>query len=409
MSDVGAIDDIDAADFDPNALQDGLLMHIENVHERYAEWRAKCEVMPGNPFSEETQSYNTKGIGFTALSHAAVSEVLTDASRFSTHLYADIMGVVMGRTMLQMDGANHRAHRLLATPAFRQKMLDHWRTDLVEVVCDELISAFVARGHADLVKEYTFAFPVQVIARMIGLPRSDYRRFQKLSIELLNVVYDWDTGTKAAAALREYFKPILDDRRRNPQDDLISALAGAEIDGQQLTDEEIYSFLLLILPAGVETTYRSSGNLLVALLTHPAYLEEVRGNETALRTAIEEGLRWEPPITALVRTCIADTEIAGVAIKAGDGVNVAIASANRDEAKFDNPAQFNPHREGLSHMTFGYGPHMCLGMHLARMESAVALGMLFDRIPGLRLDPDHEEPRITGVAFRSPAAIHVKF
>ncbi len=396
-------------DFDPSDLQDGLLKHVENVHERYAEWRAKCEVMPGNPFTEETQAQRTPQAGFTALSHAAVSEVLSDSERFSTEFYADIMGVVMGRTMLQMDGPEHRSHRLLATPAFRQKMLDHWRTDLVEVVCDELISSFEGRGHAELVKEYTFAFPVQVIARMIGLPRADYRRFQRLSIELLNVVYDWDVGTKAAASLREYFKPILDDRRRNPQDDLISALAGAELDGQQLTDEEIYAFLLLILPAGVETTYRSSGNLLVALLTHPQHLDEVRGNEPALRTAIEEGLRWEPPITALVRTAVVDTEVAGVAIKTGDGVNVSIASANRDPAKFSDPATFNPHRDGLSHLTFGYGPHMCLGMHLARMESAVALGMLFERIPGLRLDPAYEEPKITGVAFRSPAAIHVTF
>jgi cytochrome P450 len=402
--DANAVDD-----FDPSSLQDGLLKHIDNVHERYTEWRSRGAVLAGNPFTEETAIKNSATTGFTALSHAAVSEILSDSERFSTSLYADIMGVVMGATMLQMDGAEHRAHRLLATPAFRQKMLDHWRTDLVEVVCDELISSFEGRGHAELVKEYTFAFPVQVIARMIGLPRSDYRRFQKLSIELLNVVYDWETGTNAAVALREYFKPILDDRRANPQDDLISALAGAEIDGQQLTDEEIYSFLLLILPAGVETTYRSSGNLLVALLTHPTYLDEVRGNEAALRTAVEEGLRWEPPITALVRTCVVDTEVAGVAIKAGDGVNVSIASANRDPAKFDDPAEFNPHREGLSHMTFGYGSHMCLGMHLARMESAVALGMLFDRIPDLHLDPDADAPKITGVAFRSPARINVRF
>ncbi|HVS67102.1 MAG TPA: cytochrome P450 [Mycobacteriales bacterium] len=396
-------------DFNPEDLQDGLLKHVDNVHERYADWRARGGLLPGNPFTDETRTVNTAATGFTALSHAAVSQVLSDSEHFSTALYADIMGVVMGRTMLQMDGTEHRAHRLLATPAFRQKMLDHWRTELVEVVCDELISSFEGRGHAELVKEYTFAFPVQVIARMIGLPRADYKRFQRLSIELLNVVYDWDTGMVAAAALREYFKPILDARRREPRDDLISALAGAEIDGQQLTDEEIYSFLLLILPAGVETTYRSSGNLLVALLTHPHYLEEVRGNEPALRTAIEEGLRWEPPITALVRTCAVDTEVAGVPIRAGDGVNVAIASANRDEARFDNPAAFNPHRHGLSHLTFGYGPHMCLGMHLARMESAVALGMLFDRIPDLRLDPDRDTPKITGVAFRSPAAIPVRF
>ena len=236
----------------------------------------------------------------------------------------------------------------------------------------------------------------------------DHRRFQRLSIELLNVVYDWDKGMVAAAQLREYFKPILDDRRREPQDDLISTLAEAEIDGQRLTDEEILSFLLLILPAGVETTYRSSGNLLVALLTHPQYLEEARGNEAFLRTAIEEGLRWEPPITSLIRTAIVDAELGGMPVKADDGINVSIAAANRDPARFEDPTVFNPHRSDLSHMTFGYGPHICLGMHLARMESAVALGMLFERIPGLHLDPDAEPPKITGVAFRSPADIRAR-
>ncbi|HVT22216.1 MAG TPA: cytochrome P450, partial [Mycobacteriales bacterium] len=274
-------------DFDPNELQDGLLKDIDNVHERLAEARERHPIMAGNPFTEETRTQNTPPAGFTVLSHELVTEVLGDPERFSTAFYADIMGVVMGKTMLQMDGPEHRAHRLLATPAFRQKMLERWRTELVEVVCDELISKFEKRGHAELVKEYTFAFPVQVIARMIGLPRADYRRFQRLSIQLLNVVYDWDTGMVAAAELREYFKPILDDRRRAPQDDLISSLAEAEVDGKRLTDEEIFAFLLLILPAGVETTYRSSGNLLVALLTHPQYVDEVRASRPALVHAIE--------------------------------------------------------------------------------------------------------------------------
>jgi cytochrome P450 len=273
------------------------------------------------------------------------------------------------------------------------------------VVCDELISQFDGRGHAELVREYTFAFPVQVIARMIGLPRAGYRRFQRLSIELLNVVYDWDKRMVAAAQLREYFTPILAGRRREPQDDLISSLAEAEIDGQRLTDEEIFSFLLLILPARVETTFRSSGNLLVALLTHPHYVEEVRGNPAFLLKAIEEGLRWEPPIISLIRTAIADTELGGMPVKAGDGINVSIAAANRDPARFEDPTTFNPHRSDLSHMTFGYGPHMCLGMHLARMESAVALGMLFARMPDLHLAPNGEAPKIAGVAFRSPASI----
>jgi hypothetical protein len=147
-----------------------------------------------------------------------------------------------------------------------------------------------------------------VIARMIGL---------------LNVVYDWDTGMVAAAELREYFKPILDARRHDPRDDLISLLAEAEIDGQRLTDEEIFGFLLLILSAGVETSDRPSGNLLVALLTHPQHLEEVRESKLALVHAIEEGLRWEPPTTSFIRKATVDGELGGMAVKAGE------AAANR--------------------------------------------------------------------------------
>jgi len=151
------------------------------------------------------------------------------------------------------------------SPSFRAALPERWRTELVQVVVHELIDQFAPRGRAELVREFTFAFPVQVIARIMGLPREDYPRFQRLSIELLNVVYDWDRGIAASAALKEYFGKIPAERRRNPQDDLISTLAEPEIDGARLTDDEIFAFLLLILPAGVETTYRVSGNLLVAL------------------------------------------------------------------------------------------------------------------------------------------------
>ena len=170
------------------------------------------------------------------------------------------------------------------SPSFRTALLERWRSELVEVVVHELIDRFAPRGRAELAREFTFAFPVQVIARIMGLPREDYLRFQRLSIELLNVVYDWDRGIAASASLKTYFAEILAERRRHPQDDLISMLAESEIDGARLTDDEIFAFLLLILPAGVETTYRASGNLLVALLTEPALLRRcARGSRHAPR------------------------------------------------------------------------------------------------------------------------------
>ncbi|MBV8928891.1 MAG: cytochrome P450, partial [Mycobacteriaceae bacterium] len=248
--------------FDPAELQAGLLMPVENVHERLRAAREKHPVMVGNPFAE-TGGQSLGVAGVTALGYDECHAVLTDPDTFSSSVYDQIMGPVMGRTLLELEGADHRAHRALVSPSFRAKLLERWRTELVEVVVHSLIDRFSSRGRAELVREFTFAFPVQVIARLMGLPRADYVRFQRLSIELLSVVYDWDRGIAASAALKTYFGEVLASRRVRPQDDLISTLAEAEIDGARLSDEEIFAFLLLILPAGVETTYRASGNLLV--------------------------------------------------------------------------------------------------------------------------------------------------
>jgi len=420
-------------EFDPAELQGGLLMQVENVHERLREAQARHRVMVGNPFAE-VRSGAIGDLGVTVLGYDECQTVLTHPDTFSSSIYDQIMGPVMGRTLLELDGAEHRASRALVSPSFRTALLERWRSELVEVVVHELIDRFAPRGRAELAREFTFAFPVQVIARIMGLPRDDYLRFQRLSIELLNVVYDWDRGTAASASLKAYLTEILADRRRNPQDDLISTLAESEIDGARLTDDEIFAFLLLILPAGVETTYRASGNLLVALLTEPApammqwghlplagdeamrrsgatapLLDALRADRGMLRGAFEEALRWEPPITTVVRRAIRDCELGGVAIPAGTNVSVSVAAANRDPARYPDPDRFDPTRKNIAHQTFGGGPHLCLGMHLARMEGTVAINSLLDRLPDLRLDPSAPAPHVVGVAFRSPAALPVEF
>ena len=395
-------------EFDPAELQDGLLMAVENVHERLREARERHSVMPGNPFGETSgQALDVAGV--TVLGYDECHTVLTDSDRFSSSIYEHIMGPVMGRTLLEQEGAEHHASRALVSPSFRAKLLERWRTELVEVVVHELINRFAPRGCADLVREFTFAFPVQVIARLMGLPREDYLRFQRLSIELLSVVYDWEVGIAASEALKEYFGEILAERRRDPQDDLISTLAESEIDGVRLCDDEIFAFLLLILPAGVETTYRASGNLLVAMLTEPSLLETVRADRSLLPGAIEEALRWEPPISTVVRVASRDCELGGLVIPSGTNVSVSVAAANRDPKRYPDPDRFDPTRTNIAHLTFGAGAHVCLGMHLARMETTVAINALLDRLPDLHLDPTAPSPHITGVAFRSPAALPVEF
>jgi cytochrome P450 len=396
-----------ANEFDPAELQGGLLMEVENVHERLRDARSRHRVMVGSPFAETSSGIMESGV--TVLGYDECQTVLTHPDTYSSSIYSQVMGPVMGRTLLELEGAHHRAARALVSPSFRAALLDRWRSDLVEVVVHELIDSFAQRGRAELARDFTFAFPVQVIARIMGLPRQDYPRFQRLSIELLNVVYNWDCGIAASAALTAYFSEILAERRRNPQDDLITMLSQSEIDGTRLTDDEIFAFLLLILPAGVETTYRASGNLLVALLTEPERLDAVRADPGMMPGAFEEGLRWEPPITTVVRVAARDCELSGVAIPAGTNISVSVAAANRDPKRYPDPDRFDPARKNIAHLTFGGGPHLCLGMHLARMEAVVAINALVDRLPGLRLDPNAPPPHVTGMAFRSPVALPVEF
>jgi cytochrome P450 len=346
---------------------------------------------------------------YTVYSYDLVSQVLRDNHTFSSQVYAEMMGPVMGHTILEMDEPEHRHHRSLVAEAFRHKTLARWEAELVQAVVDELIDGFAGEGRAELVRQFTFPFPVQVIARILGLPRSDYPRFQRWSLELISVGTDWDRGIAASEKLRDYFKAIVDQRRADPADDLISDLAHAEIDGHTLSDEEIFAFLRLLLPAGVETTYRSSGNLLFGLLTHPNQLDAVRRDRALLPQAIEEGLRWEPPLHGIARVATVDVELGGVVLKAGSVVSVALGAANRDDARYPDPDRFDIFRDPQQHIAFGFGPHMCLGMHLARMETRVAIEALLDRLPGLRLDPGGDDPHIHGQIFRSPTSLPVRF
>ena len=190
---------------------------------------------------------------------------------------------------------------------------------------------------------------------------------------------------------------------------MISVLVHAELDGTRLDDEQICAFLRLLLPAGAETTYRSSSNLLFGLLTHPDQLEAVRKDRSLIPQAIEEGLRWEPPLTSIIRVAAEDTEVCGVRIPAGAAIMVCTGSANHDESRWENPEEFDIFRKRFPPVAFGFGPHVCLGQHLARMETAVALNALLDRLPNLRLDPEAEDPHITGLMFRSPIALPVLF
>jgi cytochrome P450 len=346
---------------------------------------------------------------YAALSYDAVSEVLRDGQRFTSKGYALSMGPVMGRTILEMDEPEHGRYRRLLQHAFTRKALDRWEHELVAPIVNGLIGRVLARGSADLIRELTFPFPVSVIAGMIGVPEEDLASFHRWAIELISVSFDPAAGLAASRQLGALFQRVLEERRRAPRDDLMSVLAFAEIEGTRLTDEEIISFCRLLAPAGAETTYRSSSNLLFGLLSHPDQLDAVRRDRSLLPQAIEEGLRWEAPLTSILRISTGDTEVCGVPIPAGAMVMVNLGSANRDETRWERPEAFDIFRASRTHMAFAFGAHRCLGMHLATMETSVVLRALFDRLPGLRLDPSAQDVHITGMIFRTPLALPVLF
>jgi cytochrome P450 len=345
----------------------------------------------------------------TVFGFEEVVQVLRDNETYSSNVYTDVMGLVMGRTILEMDEPEHRMHRALVAPSFRSKVLERWEEDLVALVVNELIDGFIDRGSSDLVRDITFNFPVQVIARILGLPLSDYPKFQRWALELTSVAANFERGMAASAALRDYFVDVMAERRATPGDDLISDLVRAEVEGERLGDEEIYSFLRLLLPAGVETTYRASGSLLFALLHDQAQFDALYKDRSLYPQAFEEVVRWEPPVTLILRRAARDTELAGVKIDEGADIALMIGAANRDERKYTEPDRYDMFREQRQHVGFGFGVHVCLGMHLARMESRVAINTLFDRLGPFTLDSAAEPPHIEGFAFRSPLSLPVVF
>jgi cytochrome P450 len=374
----------------------------------YAIWeraRHECPVFQSHP--------TTLGITghpmYSVTTFADVEAVLRDGQRFSSSINAEHIGQYMGELILAMDGQEHRSYRNLVAHAFRASALERWDEALVRPTINRLLDRIAPLGRADLVETITSQYPVQVICGLVGVPLEDSAQFHQWAEEINTGPLHPEVGMAASRAMRDYLAPIVEDRRANPRDDLISDLVHAEIDGERLTDEKIYGFLRLLLPAGAETTFRVMGNALTALVTHPDVLDRVRADRSLLPAVIEETLRWETSVTQVSRVAATDTEVGGCPIPNGAAVSVITASANRDEARYDHPDTFDIDRPAQNHLAFGTGQHQCLGMHLARLELRVGLDLILERLPNLRLDPDQPPPLIAGLAFRGPLSLPVLF
>jgi cytochrome P450 len=345
---------------------------------------------------------------YSAVSFDAVNTVFRDGRVFSSEPYDKTIGLFMGPTILAMEGKKHRDHRNLVSAAFKSKALARWEPTIVRPICNALIDDFIETGGADLVRNFTFEFPTRVIARLLGLPDEDLPMFHTRAVQLISYHVNYERAFEASAALKDYFVEQIEKRKSKPTEDIIGDLVTAELDGEKLSDEAIFSFLRLLLPAGLETTYRSSGNLLYLLLTHPEQFVALQADRELIPQAIEEGLRCETPLTTVQRFTTEDTELEGVEIPARSVVGVCIGSANRDERRWERSEEFDIFRKHVPHISFAAGEHTCLGLHLARLETRVALDCLLSRLTNINLVTD-DDPHIHGQPFRSPTALPVTF
>lgn len=296
--------------------------------------------------------------------------------------------------MLNVDGADHTRLRSLVNKAFTPRIVNQMK-DRVQGIADSLLDEFEHQGEADLIDAYAFPLPIVVIMDMLGIPVDDRHKFRVWShafIAPTSVVaqggHDQHT---LLVEFTEFLREIFAQRRREPKDDLISALLAAEEEGDKLSEHELFGMVILLIVAGHETTTNLIGNGTLAFLQNPEQLAALKADPTLIEAAVEEVLRYSGPVDrATMRFAAEDTELAGQTIRRGDAVSVSITSANRDGERFSDVDTFDIQRMDNKHLGFGYGIHYCLGAQLARMEGAVALGTLFERLPNLRLAVDPE-------------------
>jgi cytochrome P450 len=351
---------------------------------------------------------NVRHVGI--LGHKEVTRALQDTAAFSNEIYRHNLGVAFGRSVTTMDPPEHGRYRRLFQRAFSPASIASWGGEIIPRIIGGLIDGFEGRGEAELVSEFTLHFPFHFIHELMALPLEDRATFHRLAFAQIAITFDTLHGREAIGKLKDYLTTVIAERRAKPREnDFISMIATAEVDGDRLPDEIVISFFRQLMNAGGDTSFHGFSTVLCALLNHPEQFERVKRNRPLVPKAIEEGLRWNCPVSMIARTPHQPIELAGVEIRPGDHMSVMLAAANRDESVFPNPDDYNLDRATRTHAAFGYGPHLCIGQHLARLEMTHALNTLLDRLPRLRRDERYPKPEVAGFGLRGPKVLRVRF
>ncbi|QBD83421.1 cytochrome P450 [Ktedonosporobacter rubrisoli] len=339
--------------------------------------------------------------GWHIFSYGDVARVLSDHATFSsdesTFLPPEYRNATpISSSLLRMDPPRHRKLRNIVSQAFTPRMVAQMEAR-IQTITNGLLDQIVAKGEMDVIRDLAIPLPITVIAELMGIPAERRADFKQWSDALVSgggettaeaAQATMQTIRQATDSITTYFTQILEERRAQPQNDLLSALLQAEVDGERLSSEELVGFCVLLLVAGNETTTNLIGNTILCLDEHPEAMEQLRAKRELVPGALEEVLRYYSPIKLTIRGTTTETTIGEQHIAAGQVLLVWIASADRDEAEFPHADQFIIEREPNRHLGFGRGIHFCLGAPLARLEARIALNTMLDRLPGSWHVPD---------------------
>ena len=381
------------------AITDNFGSDITDPFPLYAEMRRTQPVMEGDILAKwgvpSQADYASKGRKvFTLFKYQDVMAVLRDAQTYTSGLLADGLGQFLGDFMVSaMDGETHKAARNVLAPAFPPGAVAHWKEIVAPILHEEIIDPLTPKGRSELIADVLLPAPVRLIYAIIGYPndKAQVEQFAAWGMRILvgpnrdpaKMEAAMKAAFQAAQDIYEHTMPIVARRRAEGAqgDDLMGYLLRASDGDRMLTDHEITLFLRTLLPAAAETTTRSFGSILVALLERPALLERIRADRSLVDKAITEGMRWSTAAQFLARECARDVEIRGVKIPKGAALSLACGSANRDEEVFPNSDEFDIDRPVRANSGFGFGPHTCTGMMVAKMEMSAMLNAMLDAWP----------------------------
>lgn len=348
-------------------------------------------------------------VAWLILRHDDTRAVYRDNETFPcSEAYRRHSAPAMGdKMLLALDGEEHRVKRLLISREWLPQKIPAIVDRLIQPLADELVDSFGDARAIDLVERFTRPLPMFLIVRMLGLPDREGKQLIEWVEALFSYRINPERTQRARQELTDFLLPVIHARRQDPREDLISLLATAEVEGQRLEDEDILSLARLLFPAGSDTTYLTMGSMMNAVLSDPALRERLIAEPEKRAAAVEESLRLFGTVALQNRYTVTGGKLHGVRIPPDSWVLFGNAPGNHDPDVFADPHRFDMDRSHKNILTFGGGPHVCIGAHLARATLRTGLSTLLDRLPGLRLAGDPAMP--LGAIIRGVRALPVEF